>query len=386
MVPKYDEKKVLRRLEEIQEVHETIINSEPTDKFNILSLLAYMLWQYPNTRNSDITLALEFYKKFYPEIVKESLIKFEDFFKIPKMYDIQRARAKIQNTEGLFPAKESVIQKRIKKEQEYRLYFKNENTEPLTNPSDYYIYFDESGKTDKYFILAGILINSEISNKYFSDKLNIIKTRLNKKYNQNIKELKFTSIDKKNINFHKEFITNLFEEDVLPTFVSIIIENKGLKQSSQKKKTENLLRIILLDSITSVIVRTTCCSSFGNTKASLNIILDKDGAGYDTLELENFKQDLISSINKQFKYFVSLDSFGYNDSKENILIQLADLYASSLNNIFSDIPETSENAKCKKQFAQLLIELIGLKSLEDKKAPKKNKVRFLNKFVSHNMY
>lgn len=108
---KYDEKKILRRLEEIQEIHETIIRNEPTDKFHILSLLAYMLWQHPNTRNSDITLALEFYKKFFPEIVKEASIKFEDFFKIPKMYDIQRARAKIQNTEGLFPAKESVIKK-----------------------------------------------------------------------------------------------------------------------------------------------------------------------------------------------------------------------------------------------------------------------------------
>lgn len=141
-----------------------------------------------------------------------------------------------------------------------------------------------------------------------------------------------------------------------------------------------------MDSITSLVVRTTCVSSFGNIKASLNILLDKDGVGFDTLELENFKQDLIYAINKQFKYFISLESLGYTDSKKNILIQLADLYSSSLNNIFSEIPETSENAKCRKQFAKLLVKLIGLNSLNDKKALKKNKVRFLNKFVTADSY
>ena len=105
-----------RRLQEIQEIHEKIQSKEDVSSFSRLSKVAYILWQYPNTRNSDRAHAIQYYKIFYPECVKNEQITFENLYILPKMYDLQRDRATIQNTEQLFPAKQSTLKKRIEKE------------------------------------------------------------------------------------------------------------------------------------------------------------------------------------------------------------------------------------------------------------------------------
>lgn len=56
-----------RRLQSIQEIHEKLQSNEDTTSFSRLSKVAYILWQYPNTRNSDRTHAIQYYKIFHPE-------------------------------------------------------------------------------------------------------------------------------------------------------------------------------------------------------------------------------------------------------------------------------------------------------------------------------
>lgn len=92
--------------------------------------------------------------------VKDEQITFENLYILPKMYDLQRDRATIQNTEQLFPAKMSALKKCIEKELEYRAFYLNNNPKSYTYASDYYLYLDESGKNDKFFVLGGVLINS----------------------------------------------------------------------------------------------------------------------------------------------------------------------------------------------------------------------------------
>ena len=102
---KYNELLVLKRLVNIQKIHDAFKQKQDVQKFSNKDKIAYILWRDSFSRNSDIYLSIQFYKKFYPEYVKEDILKLDDLFKIPKMYDIQRTRAEIQNTEGLFPAK-----------------------------------------------------------------------------------------------------------------------------------------------------------------------------------------------------------------------------------------------------------------------------------------
>ena len=75
------------------------------------------------------------------------------------------------------------------------------------------------------------------------------------------------------------------------------------------------------------------------------------------------------------------------DSKDEVYIQIADLYASSLNNIFSNIKAESVTAKCKKEFAQLFLNYVGITKIDDsfpindKKLKNKNNNKYINKFI-----
>ena len=84
-----------KRLQQLQELHSLILEKKDISKISRLVKVAYVLWQYPNTRNSDRTHAIQYYKLFYPEYVENEQITFENIYKIPKMYDLQRDRATI---------------------------------------------------------------------------------------------------------------------------------------------------------------------------------------------------------------------------------------------------------------------------------------------------
>lgn len=368
-----------RRLQEIQEIHEKIQSKEEVSSFSRLSKVAYILWQYPNTRNSDRTHAIQYYKIFYPECVKNEQITFENLYILPKMYDLQRDRATIQNTEQLFPAKQSTLKKRIEKELEYRTFYLNNNPKPYTYAADYYLFLDESGKNDKYFVLGGVLINSQKDKKEFEADLLEIKNNLDEKYKLKNSELKLSSITTRNINYYLEFLEKLKKESINLLFVSVLIENSGLGQKSKKNKSKELLKLILQDCL-SVITEYICRSSYANITSQLNVTLDNDGAGLDILEKEIIKKEMQETIDREYRYFSIIDNMSWENSESNILVQLADLYVGSINNIFSNLQINSENAKVKRQFAQQFLEFVGIDNISCEYNKNKN-IEFINKCI-----
>lgn len=380
MAKKYSEENILRRLIKIQNIYDAIKNRKDTSKFANIDKVAYILWQNSDARNSDICLSIKFYKQFYPEFIHDNSIKLDDLYNIPKMYDIQRTRADLQNTEGLFPATEEVQKKRIKKAKEFSAHYKEQKRKTFRLLPDYYLYMDESGKTDKYFVLAGVLLNGKQNNEAQRLRFNELKKRLNAKHKLSIKELKFADIKRGNVAFYKEFVDEIFKDGVSMSFLSIIVENKGLKQKSDRNKSKDLLEILLKE-LTSIIVRGTCGSPYAGKKAKINIILDKDGCGYDTIEKEKLKLNLEKGLKQEFKYLIALDEFTDIDSKDDIFVQFADLYASSLNNVFSKVKADSETSKCKKEFAKHLLNHIGLVEPTQSFPKKEATVRFINKFM-----
>lgn len=368
-----------RRLQEIQEIHEKIQSKEDVSSFSRLSKVAYILWQYPNTRNSDRTHAIQYYKIFYPECVKNEQITFENLYILPKMYDLQRDRATIQNTERLFPAKQSTLKKRIEKELEYRTFYLKNNPKPYTYATDYYLFLDESGKNDKYFVLGGVLINSQKDKKEFETDLLEIKNNLDEKYKLKNSELKLSSITTRNINYYLEFLEKLKNESINLLFVSVLIENSGLGQKSKKNKSKELLKFILQDCL-SIITEYICRSSYANITSQLNVTLDNDGAGLDILEKEIIKKEMQETIDREYRYFSIIDNMSWENSESNILVQLADLYVGSINNIFSNLQINSENAKVKRQFAQQFLEFVGIDNISCVYNKNKN-IEFINKCI-----
>ena len=223
-----------KRIAEISEIQEAFELGKPIKSSN-LSKVGYILWQYPETRNSDITLALRYYQVFHKDLVQNANITFKNLYKLPKMYDIQRDRAKIQNDYKLFPASEDVQRKRKDRSDEYTEYFLKDKASENVRTAEYNLFFDESGKEDKYYILAGVSINSsEISLLDYKQRVQDLKDELLAKHHMNIEELKFVDIKEQNFEFYKEFIDKLLGFDVLPTFYSILVENNGLKRNSNR--------------------------------------------------------------------------------------------------------------------------------------------------------
>lgn len=72
-------------------------------KKQVLSVLR----EVPETRNSDITLMIEVWKRYYPHFLKETKDKqlgvyLKDLYELPREDNIKRIRAKIQNEENKY--------------------------------------------------------------------------------------------------------------------------------------------------------------------------------------------------------------------------------------------------------------------------------------------
>lgn len=199
-----------KRLAEISQIEDDLLNNR-TVKASNLSKVGYILWKNKNARDRDITLALDYYRTFHKDLVTGDIITFDNLYKLPKMYDIQRDRAKIQNEYKLFPASMPVQQKRKLKSEEYKVSWENEKNRETARTAEYSLFFDESGKEETNFILAGIALNEIKKNSdEYKQELNEIRNELINEYNLREKELKFTNINTSNLKFYKKFIEKIF--------------------------------------------------------------------------------------------------------------------------------------------------------------------------------
>lgn len=367
--------KFLKRLNTIKKINMAIENNEKIPRLYQKDRIAYILWKYPKTRESYIELALQVYKVFYPEYVKNGYIMLNDFFVIPKMYDIQRAGAFIQNDERLFRPN---INTRIKRKKQQIEYLNNVPSN-IDYSQEYYLYLDDSGKEGEYFFLAGVLISGEDNKQKIFKKLCDIKNKLDKKYQFSNKELKFTEINKKNSSYYNELIEHIVGIFPAMVFCSAEIKNSGLSRRSKKEKSIDVMQI-LLEPITYLATRYTLKTTT-NTLSSLHIIMDVEGPELDASKRAKISQELRAKVNADFEYFAYLKDFKTEDSKKNILIQLSDLYASSLNYVFSNKEIKTENAKVRRAFAELFLSKIGIKKIDTKHQGDYAKVEFINELI-----
>lgn len=94
-------------------------------KLNLEQKVRFILARYPETRNSDIKLAIKLWEEFYNHCLHlkdgKLSIQLKYLSKIPKQVSITRVRGKIQNKEGLYiPTNKEVIRQRHIKESEFR--------------------------------------------------------------------------------------------------------------------------------------------------------------------------------------------------------------------------------------------------------------------------
>ena len=90
------------------------------------SQVEYILKEIPDTRNSDITLMIEIWKKYYPSRLKtgstgEQGVWLKDLYELPREDNCKRIRAHFQNDLNLYlPSDPKIVKQRRINEDKWR--------------------------------------------------------------------------------------------------------------------------------------------------------------------------------------------------------------------------------------------------------------------------
>ena len=96
--------------------------------YNLKTQVRHCLLEYPETRNSDITLMLKIWEIYFPEYLKKGAtgqigVWLKDLYELPREDNIKRVRAFFQNTQGLYLPSDPAVRKQRKIEEEKWLEF-----------------------------------------------------------------------------------------------------------------------------------------------------------------------------------------------------------------------------------------------------------------------
>lgn len=300
---------------------------------SLIERVAHILNHYPKARDSDVALSIKFVEVFHPECVDlDGKFRLTDLYNIPKFYDMQRYRAKIQNEYKLFLSSPDVRRFRKEKQTERADEFIRSlgDTDPVT------IFIDESGKGEDLLIVGGLWIYR--MDNYFR----IINSFKDWRNLSNIhSEMHFSSITGNNgIDNFRSFFENLIFNGEYCSLIALVIKNKGLDNETKRYNLQEAYKEIVISGIQSEINHKRV-----NNICNISITKDITDENNEVMLLEmkrKIRRDLSEMFNKQ----VIVDRINSVNSKENDLIQVVDLFTGILNRwINHGMPSSSGNRK-----------------------------------------
>jgi hypothetical protein len=138
---------------EIEARREKLLHAVNASVLNTMEeRVAWLLNNYPKTRDSDITLQIHFWQNFQSDRFSGGDVSLSDYYRLAKLTSLTRARATIQNRLKLFQASEEVRKRRkqLQKDEKANALKKRPNCH------QYAIYVDESGKTQDNLIVGSM--------------------------------------------------------------------------------------------------------------------------------------------------------------------------------------------------------------------------------------
>lgn len=290
--------------------------------------VGWILNHYPTARDSDITCQIKYWEKFEPDAIKDGSIRLIDLYKYTRLTSIVRSRAKIQNDYKMFLASEEVRKHRGMLEEDIENW-------AVSNSSDYpmfSVFIDESGKTGNYIILGSFWVVDDMSSVALLREIMDLKLRLS--YDQ---EIHFTNISNAKEKVYKQLIDLLYEHSSTFCFKYSIIEKEGNRNINEVLNI--LLYHLLLDG-----VKHEHETGRAPLPRSLQVIKDLESKGSDKIMLKEVKDRLNIASSSLFDKKLYLGEFKPVDSKENIHLQIVDVFTGSINRLINEKPD-APNAK-----------------------------------------
>jgi hypothetical protein len=291
--------------------------------------VAWILNQYPDARDSDIILQLRYWQTYEPAAMGEVGGNLRAMLRMTRLTSLARARAKIQNTHRLFQARVEVRRRRGQLSEEERV----RHAEEVEVDPTITVYADDSGRTGGHLIVGSI---------WFLDSTDVVtvynRAEQWRRESGFTSEFHFSELRQNNLERYIQFLELVLASAPSASFKSISVPRAGVAHVSHAYNTlffELLRRGVQHEHVS------------GRAPLPRRLMLWKDAeeAGADALQLADVMARMRAAAAGEFANRLHVDQeFEAIDSRTQILIQLADLYAGSINRVLAR-QATSQNPK-----------------------------------------
>lgn len=326
----------------------TVLASSRPD--TVVEKVAWILNNYPEARNSDITLQLHYWETFCPGDYNGSAITAQDLYKLPRLTSLARARARVQNTLKLFLADKDIRQRRgtLSEDERDEAVTAKHSSAPV-----YAVYMDESGKTQRQLLVGSLWILQGPETLRIATKL--IEWREKTGFRD---ELHFKDLDEISLPYFTQAIDVVLESASALSLKYIAIQRAGV--GSVPQLIPKLMYHLLVQGITHE-------HETGRAPLPRNLLVWKDAEekSYDSLVLAELGDRLRNAATNQFGGRLELDVLEAADSKSNDLLQVADVFVASLNRVLNPPEPPPQVPGAKDKLAAYVIERTGVQLAEE---------------------
>jgi hypothetical protein len=336
--PLTEEERQLRRERERQDLLAALASA---DFSAMRTRVAGMLNLYPEARNSDVTLTLKYWETFQPEIYKPNGILPRDLFKLERSTNIVRARAKIQNEYGLFQADEKVRGYRKGREEE----IEEAVIDDVPGRSMAFVYADETGKNDKYVIVASVWV---LTGRAVFDAGRAIEAwKSGSAWSH--REVHFSKFGKQDMDALSEYIGVVERNREFLSFKLIAVE---------RAKTRRSIEEVVMKLHEHMMIRG-CEHEVSTRRIDLprefELTIDEDNS-LDSFHLDEMRRRVNDEYQRSLEARANLVVAQTASSRNSHLIQLADVIAGAFNRRLNHVGDRN----FKDDMADLVIDRLGL--------------------------
>lgn len=343
-----DEKKEAERREKGEELWRAV---QSGDTKHLITKVASVLNRYPDTRNSDVALMLKYWQVFEGHTGNQ--VSLENLFKYERLTSIARVRAKIQNEYRLFRADEKIRRYR-REEEEIQKEFQISTKPPI---DDITIYADESGKNDDFAIVGSSWILSG-EGELNSDLVKWAQER--KIEDQTCPDVfHFNKIrnNGRDLQVYKDFFNYAVQRGNMMGFKAIAVNQTKTSMSNDDLNSELFYQLVRIGIEHEEMTR--------RIQLPKQIVYIKEKEeGESALRINQIQQQLIDNFKIHHDDNLRLNAFMSMGPEYSRLIQIADLFTSSINRILNHQqknPQSPHNAK--DEFAEYIYGLLSIEEI-----------------------
>lgn len=339
-----DEKTELKELSKTEKAKAKLLSKLMTgERDNLVTKVAHLLNEYPDTRNSDITLMIKYWE-IYEGLNPNMKMSPKDLYKYERLTSIARQRALIQNDYELFPADNEVRKHRKSNEEEIKedVIFNKPST------SSMYVYADESGKNDTYLVVGGFWVHSDEANKLLFVPDQEVK-RIRNESEHEIKEFHFTKMRKHQLSQYGKFFDHVHRSLSTATFVAIAVNKTKVQSVPLSELVFEMYKQFFVFGVDHLVTKNRI-----KLPKQVHFFKDRD-VGDDQLHLVKLVQELQQYSETKYKGELMLPGITPMVAEKTRPIQFSDLVTSAVSRDLNSKEATSNH---KDEFAAKVLSTI----------------------------